>query len=275
MRINLAAQARAAGVAKPRIEMREIIPTQAQETDLARLYIAIMRVWAVGVRNRILPAYRRSLEQQRANDSLTLDRAGDVEVEIEATEQNAVRSIFTFRGLFQAWASVFQRWHMNRVISSLRYATNVNLETQLHASDVAETIEDVLARNVALVRNVSDQARGRIADAVFRGLQNRTPAREVAKEINEALGLGRKRSLIIASDQTIKLSAALDQERQEQLGATSFIWVHSGKRHPRIEHLERNGKEFDWSSEVGRNDPPGRAINCGCKARMVLNLDDD
>jgi len=272
MKIDLAAQARAAGVRRKTIEMREIVPTKAQETDLARLYIAIMRVWAVGVRNRILPAYRRSLEQQRANDALTQDRAGDVEVEIGAVEGEAVRSIFTFRGLFQAWADAFQRWHMRKIVDMLRYSTNIDLTTQLHAGDVAETIEDVLARNVALVRNVSDQARGRIADAVFRGLQNRTPARDIAKEINEALGLGRDRSLRIASDQLQKLSAALDQERQEQLGATSFIWVHSGKRHPRIEHLERNGKEFDWKSEVGRNDPPGRAINCGCKARMVLKL---
>jgi len=272
MKINLAAQSRAAGVRRKTVEMREIVPTKAQETDLARLYIAVMRVWANGARDRIMPAYRASLAQQMA-DGLTLDRAGDVEVEIEAVEGEAVRSIFTFRGLFQAWANAFQRWHMRKIVDQLRYATNVDLGTQLHAGDVAETIEDVLARNVALVRNVSDQARGRIADIVFRGLQNRTPARDVAKEINAALQLGRDRSLRIASDQLQKLSAALDQERQEQLGMTEFEWMHSGKLHYRPEHLARNGKTFAWNSEVGRNDPPGRAPFCGCKAKGILRLD--
>lgn len=272
MKIDLAAQARAAGVRRKTVEMREVVPTKAQETDLARLYVAVMRVWASGARDRILPAYRQSLAQQVA-DGLTRDRAGDVEVEIEAVNQEAVRSIFTFRGLFQAWADVFQRWHMRKIIDMLRYATNVDLTTQLHAGDVAETIEDVLARNVALVRNVSDQARGRISDIVFRGLQNRTPSREVAKQINEALGLGRARSLRIASDQLQKLSAALDQERQEQLGMTEFEWRHSGKKHYRPEHLARNGKTFSWNSEVAKNDPPGRAPFCGCKAKGILRLD--
>ncbi len=272
MKIDLAAQARAAGVKRDRIEMREITPTQAQESDLARLYVAVVRVWAVGARERVLPAYRSSLAEQRASDSLTIDRAGEVEVEIEAVEGEAVRSIFTFRGLFQAWADAMQRWHMGKVISQLRYAADVDLSTQIHAGDVQETMEDILARNVALVRNVSDQTRGRIADIVFRGLQNRTPAREVAKEINAALQLGRKRSLRIAMDQTQKLSASLDRDRQLQLGMKKFEWVHSGKIHYRPEHLARNGKVIPWNSEIGKKDPPGFQPFCGCKAKGVLEL---
>ena len=272
MKIDLASQARAAGVKADRITMQAIEPTKAQERDLARLYVAIVRVWANGAKERILPAYGRSLAEQRASDGLTIDRAGDVEVEIEAVESEAVRSIFTFRGLFQAWADTLQRWHMSKVISQLSYATNVDLSTQMDAGDVQETMEDVVARNVALVRNVSDQTRGRISDIVFRGLQNRTPVREVAKEINEAVQLGRKRSLRIAIDQTTKLSTSLDRQRQLQLGMTSFEWRHSGKEHYRPEHKARDGKTFKWSSDVGRNDPPGQAIFCGCKARGVLEL---
>lgn len=273
MKIDLAAQAKAAGVRRKRVEVREIVPTKAQETDLARLYMAVVRIWAEGARNRIMPAYKRSLAEQRVADTIVRDRAGDVEVEIEAIDGEAVRSIFTFRGLFQAWADAFQRWHMRKVVEGLRYPTNVDLSTQLHAGDVAETIEDVLARNVALVRDVSDQARGRISDIVFRGLQNRTNSRQVAKEINEALQLGRQRSLRIASDQLQKLSSSLDRQRHLQLGITSFTWVHSGKIHYRPEHKARNGKTFMWASEVGRNDPPGYQPFCGCKARPVVEID--
>lgn len=269
MKIDLAAQARAAGVRRNRVELREIEPTKAQETDLARAYMRTVRVWADGARNRILPAYSAALARQA---SITADRAGDVEVEIEAVDGEAVRSVFTFRGLFQAWADALQRWHLGRIVSGLRYSTNVDLSTQLHAADVAETIEDALARNVALVRDISDQARGRISDIVFRGLQNRTPVKDVAKEITTALGMSRDRALRVAADQTQKLSASLDRDRQLQLGATSFVWLHSGKVHPRLEHLARNGKMFRWDGDVGRNDPPGYATFCGCKARMVLDL---
>lgn len=271
MKIDLAAQARAAGVRRKTVELREIVPTKAQENDLARLYVAVVRVWAEGVRERIIPAYRRSLVQQ-TTDALMLDRAGDVEAVIEIVGEQAARAIVSFRGLFEGWVDRVSRWHLGRVVRSLKYATNVDLSTQLHTGDVAGTIEDVLSRNVALIRNVSDQTRGRISDIVFRGLQTRTPARDVAREISKAVGMGRDRSLRIAMDQTQKLSASLDRDRQLQLGMTSFEWIHSRKKHPRQEHIERDGKVYEWSGDVGRNDPPGQAPFCGCKAKGILEL---
>lgn len=271
--IDLARLAKAQGIRRPRIEAPQIEPTRAQEKDLARLYMRTVRVWVSEARERILPAYERSLAQQRANDALTLDRAGDVEVEIKAVNNEAVRTVFTFRGLFQAWAEAMQVWHMRRFVSSMRYATNVDLSTVMSAGDVEETMEDILARNVALIRDISDQTRGRISDIVFRGLQNRTPTREVAREIAKATGMARRRALNIAMDQTQKLSASLDRQRQLQVGMTKFEWRHSGKVHYRPEHKARNGKTFAWSSEVGRNDPPGQAPFCGCKAKGILEMD--
>lgn len=273
MKINLAAQAKAAGNRRDRIEARSITPTQAQAKNLARIYMPTVRIWASGARDRILPAYRDALAEQRASDSITMDNARRVDIVVESIDREAVRSVLTFRGLVEEWAEKFELWHLRRLVNAMKYATGVDLSTQMNSGDVAETIDDVVLRNVALIRNVSDQTRGRISDIVFRGLQNRTPAKEVAKEISKSTGMARDRALRIASDQTTKLSTTLDKERQQQLGIKSFIWQHSGKAHPRQEHLERDGKTFHWDSEVGRNDPPGRAINCGCKARAVLELD--
>jgi SPP1 gp7 family putative phage head morphogenesis protein len=273
MKIDLRRMAKAQGIRKPRIETAAIVTTKAQADDLARLYIRTVRIWAVGARDRIKPAYARALTEQKAMGGLTLDRAGDVEVEIEAVNNEAVRSIFTFRGLLQSWAETIQSWHMRRFVSQLVYSTNVDLSTQMHAGEVQETIEDVLARNMALIRDVSDQARGRISDILFRGLQNRTPVKEVAAEIAKVTGLARTRALNIASDQTVKLSASLDRQRQLQVGMTSFEWRHSGKLHYRPAHKARNGKAFAWNSDVARNDAPGMAPFCGCKTKGVLELD--
>nr|WP_254799549.1 phage minor head protein [Falsochrobactrum sp. TDYN1] len=253
--------------------MPQIEPTKAQRDDLARIYMSVVRVWKAGVNDRIFPAYKQALAEQIASDRLMRDRVGAVEAEIEAVEGEAVRTVLTFRGLFQLWADRLQLWHMRRFISTLVYATKVDLSTQMHAGDVTETLEDMIARNVSLVRNVSDQARGRIADIVYRGLQNRTPPRDVAKQLSEAVGLSRDRSLRIAIDQSQKLSSALDKERQLQVGMTSFKWLHSGKKHYRPEHLARNGKVYSWDSEVAKSDPPGFAPFCGCKAKGLLELD--
>lgn len=272
-KIDLKWQVKTTGYRKTNVELPQIEPTKAQREELARIYLTVVRVWRAGVRERILPAYKTALVEQIAADKLMRDRVGSVETEIEVVEGEAVRSVLSFRGLFRLWATRLQLWHMRRFISTLVYATKVDLTTQMHSGDVTETLDDMLARNVALVRNVSDQARGRIADIVYRGLQNRTPARDVAKQLSEALNMSRDRSLRIAIDQTQKLSSALDKERQLQVGMTEFEWRHSGKRHYRPEHLARNGKVYSWNSEVAKNDPPGFAPLCGCKAKGILRLD--
>lgn len=269
MKIDLAAQVKAAGKTKRKtVEVQPFTASRANEQELARLYLKVFKVWVKGIRERILPEYRRSLKEAK----LLRDSALDLELLISEVEGSVLAAILTFRNEVMRWLGKVQNQHLTQLISKLKYATGVDLSTQMSGRDVSQTLEDILMRNVGLVRNVSDQARGRIGDIVFRGLQNRTSIKKVASELNEAVGLGWDRSLRIASDQTVKLSAALDEERQNQLGIDSFEWMHSGKKHFRVEHKERDGKIFKWSSEIGRNDPPGFAPFCGCKAKGVLEL---
>lgn len=266
MKIDFARQARAAGVNKDEIVLTAITPTSAQINDLARLYLEIVQVW-VNAKPAIVAEYSRSLA------GMTTDSPVDMEALIQVTADTATHTInATFTAGMQAWLTRFQRWHMNTLIAKLRYASGVDLTNQLFAADVAPTIEDVLVRNVALVRSVSDQTRARIADIVFRGFQERKPVAKVSRELTDALGMSRRRSLRIARDQAAKLSATLDQDRQQQLGAKGFQWQSSGKLHFRPEHKARDGKYYAWNSSVAKNDPPGRAINCGCKARAVFKL---
>lgn len=248
------------------LTLRPIQTTKAQARELARIYAPTMDAWAKGARERILPAYAQSLA------TFTGDSPADIEAEIEAVDEEAVRATFDFRTLFRSWAEQLMQWHIARIGSQLSYATNVDVTTQLGGAN--GTIADLLARNTSLVRDVSDQARGRIADIVFRGLQQRTPIRDVAREIDEAIGLGRKRSLRIASDQTVKLSSALDALRGQQLGMSGYRWRHSGKRHYRPEHKERDGKYFEFGSDVDRDDPPGFAPFCGCHRVLALEVDE-
>lgn len=272
--IPLAALTRAAGVRRSTVTLTPIIPTKAQADQLARAYLSVLRVWSEGWNGPLRAEYVASLEEARRADAmLTRDSALGLQAIIERLQNGAVEATIRFTGLARAWGSVMSAWHLRQFVSKLLYSTKVDLSSQLTVGDTFETVETALTRNVALVRNVSDELRGRISDIVLRGLQQRTPVRDVAKQINEAVQLGRARSLRIASDQTVKLSAALDRERQLQVGMTSFEWMHSGKLHPRLHHLQRDKKVFAWSSEVAKTDPPGYAPFCGCKARGVLQVD--
>jgi SPP1 gp7 family putative phage head morphogenesis protein len=170
------------------------------------------------------------------------------------------------------WAVRLERYVRDRWTANVFSATSVDLSTILTPLDVRETVEAALRWNTSLIRDVSDQARRRIANSVFAGLQRRPPAREIARELREAVDMGRRRSLLIATDQTQKLAARLDQARQEQAGISGYIWRHSGKAHPRPEHVARNGRTYQWSKPPA-DGHPGTQPYCGCRAQAVIDPD--
>lgn len=266
MKIPLAEMMHRAQPKRRRAVLPPLSTTRAQVQRLNALYVRVIRIWVEAANSRILPAYRDTLPQVRT----TRDSIPDIEAAIAAADERIVTAIAAFEDAFREWANDLNLFHLRQLTSQIKYATSIDLSTMLTVGDVQMTIEDALRQNLSLVRSVSDEIRNRISGAVFRGLQRRTPIREVAKEMNQATQLGRARALRIASDQTVKLAASLDRERHAQLGITHFKWRHSGKAHPRQIHLARNGKVFKWGSKVGREDPPGWLPFCGCKAQGII-----
>jgi SPP1 gp7 family putative phage head morphogenesis protein len=174
------------------------------------------------------------------------------------------------------WALNVERVMTGKWARNVLSATGVDLSTVLSPDDMNETVEAALNWNTALIRDVSDDLRRRIANSVFAGFQRRAPASEIAKELREATGLARARSLRIAADQTVKLGARLNRARQEQAGLTHFKWRHSAKAHPRSWHLARNGKVYPWEgSGIPADDMPGVPPYCGCTAQGVVVFEDE
>lgn len=267
MPFNLRAMARQAGRRKGRAVFRPIIPTNALAADLAAVYLEVVREWQAAL-PRIETEYARTLSQ------ITTDSAADLEREIGQAEAGLQRLFLTLTPRLRQWALRVERWSRGKFVGAALAATGIDLSTLLTAGDVQETVDDAIRWNASLVRNVSDEARARIANTVFTGVRERRPAREVARELREGLGMSRRRSLNIAADQAQKLSARLDQARQEQAGIAKYEWMHSMKRHPRESHVARNGKVFEWAKPPA-DGHPGTAIRCGCRARAVIDWEDD
>ena len=65
-------------------------------------------------------------------------------------------------------------------------------------------------------------------------------------------------AVIIARDQNNKATASMTRARQNELGITEAIWVHSGAgKHPRPTHVAMNGAKYDvkkgmWDPAVKR-----------------------
>lgn len=279
MRYDITAEAqRAKNIRRPFIVLGEIAAPQMLATDLFQsVYRPIIQIWADAAKP-IADEYARALAQ------MTTDSPADVQGQIDAADSAATRLALTLTPSLRNWALRVERAVRDRFVRQVFSATSVDLATRLSVFDVEDTLQSYIAWNVDLVADVSAQTKKRISDAVYTGLNERRPPREVAKQITESVGMGRKRALNIASDQLSKASASLAAQRREEAGLSVFAWHHSGKLHPRQNHVERDGKIYSEKvSDVGksvdgqivhqapeRSDRAGMKPFCGCRERSVM-----
>lgn len=282
MRYDLAAMAARAkpGRRKP-ITFRDTPPPAMLAQSLfARAYRPMLERW-----NARIPAI--VAEYERTLSAMTTDSPADLQAQLDAASSEMERLFILLDAAIGSWALETETWQRGAWVGSVLSATNVPIDTLVGPEDVRETLGTYISWNTRLIRDVSDQAAKRIGDAVFAGLQNRTPAREVAKQIQEAMGMSRRRALGIASDMLSKTTSALAAERRREAGLSIYKYRHSGKRHPRADHLARNGKLYaENQADAGRevdgqvvNEPipedqrAGRLPWCGCREQGVVIFD--
>jgi SPP1 gp7 family putative phage head morphogenesis protein len=264
-RIDLAAIVkRTRNPRRKEIPLRPVRMPATMATDLYQTaYQPVLAAWEQAI-PAIMAEYERTLAQ------MTQDSPADVRMAIDRTEGVVATVMLNLRQRLTRWARSFEAMHRQRWTAAVLSATGVNLQTLIGPETVQMTIEAVIERNVGLVADVSAQARQRIGDAVFRGFTNRAPASEVAKEVREAVAMGRRRAKGIAADQTNKLAAALDQQRRREAGIDTFAWIASGKVNYRPEHQARDGKRY--TDDKPPPEMPGQLPYCGCTSRAILVL---
>lgn len=252
---------------KPSITLRAIYPTQAQAMSLAALLVQVPRAWHEIATGPVLDAYARALAQLQAGG--TRDGPDEIKQELDKGEDSLYRLLLELGPKMRGWAFEVDQWHRGQFARAVLASANVNLAAFLGPQ--GETVEAFYNGMLSLIRSVDDDTRAKVSGIVWRGFQQQTPRRELAKQITQATNIQRARALRIASDQTVKLSARLDQARQEEAGFDEFEWIHSRKLKPRPVHVARNGLIYKWAKPPA-DGPPGTQPYCGCKARAHMVL---
>ena len=273
MRFSLAQMVRRdrPGFRRKAVTLASPEPSRAQRQPRAEALVAPVDAWARAVSALVLPAYPEE-PTVRLDASLRDAPADDLEEAIRQGDASALRVLLEIGSRLGVWVREVELWHRRRTQGTIRSMLGIDVSLLLAPHDVEQVIQAALRRNVALVRSVSDRTRDDISEVVYRGLVNQTPRREMAKEIAERVAINRRRALRIAVDQTTKLSASLDQSRQEQMEISEFMWQHSRKAHPREQHVARDGNVYPWHGEKTPADLPGQLPFCGCRARPHLTF---
>jgi uncharacterized protein with gpF-like domain len=278
MRYDLAAMARRASNPRRKrsVTLRDIVPPAVMASNLYLAgYKPAIDLWRTYA-ERVIAEYERTLS------SLITDAPADINRTLDEADSAFQRLFLLLRPAMRDWTVRTESWFRGKWRGAVLSATNVDIGTLIGPEDARQTLEQSLEWNVNLVADVSAQARQRISAAVFDGLRNTKPTREVAKDIRDAVDMGRDRSVRIALDQLAKLTSSLADERRREAGIEEWEWRWSRKLHGRAEHIARNGKVYaDTTSGADPTrdvlppppDRPGQLPYCGCRAlgRIVFD----
>jgi SPP1 gp7 family putative phage head morphogenesis protein len=145
---------------------------------------------------------------------------------------------------------------------------------------MTRAMRDVMAatvgQQVSLIKSIPSRYFTNIEGLVMRSVQTGRDLGRLTQDLQQQFGVTRRRAAFIARDQNNKATASMTRARQDELGITQAIWVHSGAgKHPRPTHVAMNGKKYDvnkgmWDSAVNRWIFPGEEINCRCISRSII-----
>lgn len=135
-----------------------------------------------------------------------------------------------------------------------------------------------VGENVALIKSIGQQYLSSVEQLVMRSVQEGRALDDLAEALEHQFGVTRRRAALISRDQNNKLTAVVQRARQQELGITTAIWIHSGGgKHPRPSHVKagRDRTRFKvaegwWDPAIKRFIWPGTEINCRCVSRPVI-----
>lgn len=156
--------------------------------------------------------------------------------------------------------SDFQREQLGR---QLAMATGVAVP--IRDGGLGRAVDRFTARNVSLITSIPERYFSAIRNTLVEDVGEGARWEEIADDLEERFQVSESTAKLVARDQVGKLYGALNQERQEELGITSFTWRTSHDNRVREEHVLLDGRTFDWDSPPAEG-VPGEPINCRCWA---------
>jgi SPP1 gp7 family putative phage head morphogenesis protein len=158
-------------------------------------------------------------------------------------------------------------------------AKKFTLSMQDVPQSVKDTLNAVVAENVALIRNIPQEYMTQVQGAVMRSITTGNGLADLQPFLKKREVITKRRAELIAIDQTRKAFSALNTIRMKEAGVQEFKWLHShGGQYPRKLHLKLNNTVHRLDDppviddRTGERGMPGMLISCRCRACVVLTF---
>lgn len=148
------------------------------------------------------------------------------------------------------------------------------LEDYYNGELFEQLIRQWVETNVNLIQSISQESLGKMKDVVLVNFHRGHSYTEIAKEIQKAYGVEKRKAIFLACDQIGKLNSQLTQYQQEDAGIEEYIWSTSGDSRVRKTHKALDGTKQNWKKPPdvgnGHHCHPGEDYRCRCVALPVF-----
>lgn len=124
-------------------------------------------------------------------------------------------------------------------------------------------------QNVQLIKTATESVKAETARVITQN-PNLRP-KELAALLQKQTGAATSRAMLWARDQTTKLHAQVQKERNKTAGIKRYVWRTAGPGDERVRetHEEREGLIFEWD-DPPEGGHPGEDIQCRCVPEPIL-----
>jgi len=210
---------------------------------------------------------------RRADAGGRKDRARELieKAAARATQTVSERELAEVARQFGMRTSDFQRVQLDRQV---RQAVGVPLSSV--EKPTVDRIPGFVRENVDLIKTVPKRYFESVKDVTSQAFEKGWTVDKLSEEISSRGDVAESDARRIARDQIGKLNAEVNQDRQQALGVTSYIWRGVLDVRERDSHVAFEGRRFEWNGDApigvsGQVIQPGYEICCRCHAEPALD----
>lgn len=137
-----------------------------------------------------------------------------------------------------------------------------------------DALQATIGENVGLIKSIASQHLSDVEGMVMRSVAAGRDLGTLTKDLQARYGVTKRRAALISRDQNNRATAIITRVRQEGLGITEAVWLHSaGGKHPRPSHFAFNGQRYNIAEGAlidGERIYPGSLIGCRCVSKSVI-----
>lgn len=254
------------------------------EREYLRIINDYMKILKEEIQNS-LPELKKAYKENRdvdvkiRNDSMT-DFHLSINSIFSKMQNNVIKKVngFGFIEKLERLATINRKLTVKQWKRTVKSTIGLDIREDYYLGDFyAKELEKWIVENVDLIKTIPEETLLKMKDIVSNGYEKGATTTQIARDIQIAYGVSKRRAAFIARDQTAKLNRQIQKAQQQDAGINEYIWDTSGDERVRESHKALNGKKFSWENpplnDDGRNCHPGEDYGCRCIARPVFDIE--